>query len=81
MAPVVSAKTAKGSVFLAQPQFVGGVRDSIVFFFSRKLQSVGSPLPSPLPTLFSLFALYRTRRASAVTHSPRARVCVLALLS
>lgn len=40
MAPVVSAKTAKGSVFLAQPQFVGGVRDSIVFFFSRKLQSL-----------------------------------------
>jgi hypothetical protein len=40
MAPVISAKTSKGSIFLAQPQFVGGVRDSIVFFFSRKLQSL-----------------------------------------
>ncbi len=72
MAPVVSAKTAKGSVFLAQPQFVGGVRDSIVFFFSRKLQSVGST-PSP--------SLADSREGRVQSLTTRVCVCVPTLLS
>jgi len=39
-APVMSPSTPSGPVFLAQPQFVGGIQESVVFFFSRQLQAV-----------------------------------------